>query len=161
MLYYKKMASQIIVYSYANDPNSKQVAVALPPEDVTKPFYSDLSYNIFPIYNNDFKQIGVITRVVPDIYTGNDTEGEVQAYGIYNYTIWFSEDFDIFKKGDSINYNLNLPFLAGQSSFFVPGEPINSVIINCSGSIWDKTGTVQLLAFDNEVKSRMYTITLY
>ena len=149
------MASQIVFYSYAIDPNIKSVEVALPPEDATKPAYSNLFYQTIPIYDNNFKQIGVITRVIPEIYTGNDTEGEIKVYGIYNYTIWFSGT------NDSINFNLNIPFLAGDSSFFTPGEPYNSVITNCSGSIWNKKGTVEFVAVDNEVKSRIYTVTLY
>ena len=145
------MASQYVFYYYATDPNLKTVEVTLPIEDITKPNYSSLYYDTIQLYDNDFKQVGVLTRVVPNIYSQNSSE---EYYSIYNWTIWFNNN------SDSINYNSN-EIDSDDSPYFKPGVPINSVITNCSGSIWDKKGTVELLPLDNKVKSRILTVTLY
>ena len=145
------MASQYVFYYYATNPDLKSVEVALPPEDITKPIYSALYYDTMPLYDNDFKQVGVLTRVIPDIYSQNSSE---ELYSIYNCTIWFNNN------SDSINYNFN-QILSGDTPYFKPGVPIKSVITNCSGSIWNKKGTVELLPLDNKVKSRIITVTLY
>ena len=145
------MASQYVFYYYATDTNFSSVEVALPPEDVTKPLYSSLAYDIIQLYDNDFKQVGVLTRVIPTIYSQNSSE---KLYPIFNCTIWLNNN------SDSINFNFN-QIISGDEPFFKPGVPINSVITNCSGSIWNKKGTVELLPLDNKVKSRILTVTLY
>ena len=145
------MASQYVFYYYATDPSSKSVEVALPPEDITKPEYSSFSYNKRILYDNDFKQVGVLTRYVSDIYSQNSSD---EYYVIYNYTIWLNNS------SDSINFNFN-EIIYDDYPYFIPGVPINSVITNCSGSIWNKKGTVEFLPLDNKVKSRILTVTLY
>lgn len=147
------MASEIIFYSYALDPNIINFELPVSCEDNTKPNNSYLNYEIIPIYDNEFKQIGVITRVIVGIY--NDNINQIEYYENYDYTIWF------FNNYDSINFNFNLPYIVGSGSFFIPNIPINSVITNCSGSIWNKKGTSQILPLDNDVKTRIYTIILY
>ncbi len=145
------MASKYIFYYYATDPNSKFVEVALPPEDITKPNYSSLHYNTIALYDNNFKQVGVLTRYFSDIFSQNSSE---DFYSIDNWTIWFNNN------SDSINFNAN-EIVSDDSPYFIPNVPINSIITNCSGSIWNKKGTVEFLPLDNKVKSRIITVTLY
>ena len=147
------MAEQFSVFYYATDPAEKSHYVALPPEDSTKDNYSDLGLQSFPLYDNNFKEIGLLTRFITSIYSENSRE---EYYQTYNYTIFF------YDSSNSINFNFsNLIKIEGNTGLFKAGVPINSVITSCSGNIYDRRGTVQLLPFDNDVKSRMLTITLY
>lgn len=144
------MSKKFVIYYYALDPIQTNAEVALPIEDIKKENYSSLYYDIITAYDNNFEKVGVITRNVRNIYTGELSD----YYTIDNWTIWLNNGLD------SINFNINR-FLNESSAYFIPNVVVKSVITNCSGSIWDKKGTVEILPLDNKVKTRIITVTLY
>jgi hypothetical protein len=146
------MAQQFFVYYYATDPEIKSNSVALPPEDVVKENYSDLTLQSYPLYDNNFQEIGLLTRFITSIYSENIRD---EFYQTYNYTIF------LYDSKNTINFNFTFVSKNDGSNFFKAGVPINSIITSCSGTIYDKRGTVQILPFDNDVKSRLVTITIY
>ena len=145
------MTTEIIVYYYELDPHITGEFVAVPSQDITKDNFSLLDLGTYPLYDNDFKKIGLLTRFVTDIYLDYNNK----YYQVYNYTIFFDNS------NDSINFNFTFIADPNNGGVFPPNVPINSVITSCSGNIYDKRGTVQLLPLDNDVQSRIITINLY
>ena len=145
------MSTRQYLYYYQKDPAITGEYVAVPPSDACKDNFSLLNLATFPLYDNDFKKTGLLTRFVTDIYLDNNNT----YYQVYYYTIFYDNT------NDSINFNFTFKSNPDNGGVFPPNVPINSVITSCSGNIYNKRGTVQLLPLDNEPQSRILTIDLY
>jgi hypothetical protein len=145
------MTTQIFLYYYELDPQITNKYIAVPSIDITKENFSLLNLGTYPLYDNDFKKVALLTRFVTDIYLDSNDK----YYQVYNYTIFFDDS------NDSINFNFTFITDPNNGGSFPVNIPINCVITSCSGNIYDKRGTVQLLPLDNHAKSRILTISLY
>jgi hypothetical protein len=145
------MSTRQYLYYYQKDPEITNKYIAVPSTDISKDNFSLLDLATYPLYDNDFKKNGLLTRFVTDIYLENNNT----YYQVYYYTIFFDNT------NDSINFNFTFISNPDNGGIFPPNVPINCVITSCSGSIYNKRGTVQLLPLDNEPQSRILTIDLY
>ena len=145
------MSKRIVTYYYETDPQITNKFVAVPSSDITKENFSLLDLGTYPLYDDDFKKIGLLTRFVTDLYVDKNNK----YYQVYYYTIFFDNS------NDSINFNFTFIADPNNGGVFPPNVPINCVITSCSGSIYNKRGTVQFLPLDNIPQSRIITIDLY
>ena len=140
----------LTVYYWGNDPDG---------------FVSDFSFNpssdlisseimqIY-IYDNNYNKIGYIIRTGKYIYDPIDNKpDEYRELCILDFTIYFYDNINTISFSQVIDITRN-------GTLYIPYVPVRSLITNCTGDIYNKTGTVELMAFDNKVRSRMITITL-
>ena len=132
------MTTQQVLYYYEKDPEITNQYIAVPSTDITKENFSLLDLNAYPLYNNNQK-VGVITRYVTDIYLDSNN----QYYQVYYYTIFFDNS------NDSISFNFTFITNPNNGGVFPANVPINCVITSCSGTIYDKKGTVKFLPLEN------------
>lgn len=137
-------------YYYEEDAKITNQYVAVPPSSSTQNNFSLLNLGTYPLYDEFFIQMGVLTRFVTDVYI----EAINKYYQVYYYTIFFNNT------NDSISFNFTFITDPNNTGNFPPGFKINSVITSCSGSIYNKTGTVVLEPLDNPPKTRILTVTL-
>ena len=145
------MTTERVVYYYELDPHATSQYIAVPSQDITKDNFSLLDLGTYPLYDNDFKKIGLATRYVTDIYLDYDNK----YYQVYYYTLFFDET------NDSISFNFTFITDPDNGGHFPYNNSINSVITSCSGNIYNKRGTVEFLPIDNDPRSIIITINLY
>jgi len=144
------MTTQKILYFNELDSLTGDKYIAVPSNDITKENFSLLDLNAYPLFENN-KQIGIITRYVTDIYLENNNK----YYQVYYYTIFFDNT------NDSINFNFTFITDPTNGGTFPANVPINCVITSCSGSIFDKNGTIEFLPLKFDPTIIMITINLY
>ena len=137
-------------YYYVKDPKITSQYVAVPSSSGTQANFSLLDLGTFPLYDNDFKQIGLLTRFVTDIYL----ETVNKYYQVYYHTIFFTDT------NDSISFNYTYISDPNNGGVFPPGYKINCIITSCSGTIYNKTGTVLLEPLDNAPQTTILTVDL-
>lgn len=143
------MSKKIELYYYSKNPENENFNIQLKGGKKSTAY----SYaNTFPLYNagDSYKPIGLLKRFGTQVYLSDGTLG----YFTQLFTIYFNDS------NDTISFQIDNIDIQG-SKYYKPGVPLNSVITSCSGSIWNNRGTVQILPFDNEIKTRLITVTLY
>lgn len=102
---------------------------------------------VYPLYNNDFIEVGTLKIITNGTYINNI------VYYNYEFIIYINDSNNVISSSYS--------FIGISNSEYLPPHiPINMTINYCSGNIYNKSGTVILLPFDNKQKSRMLTIEL-
>jgi hypothetical protein len=107
-----------------------------------------------PIYDENYNKIGFILCTNKSVFEIIDKKNEIfNIYNISDNTIYF------YNTNNSVSFSQNI-LLKNNDPLFKPYSPIRSLITNCTGDIYNRTGTVETMEFDNKVKSTMITITL-
>ena len=140
----------LTVYYSGIDPEIETTSYVLDP--VLDNIYQDIVK--IPIYDEHYNKIGFMVRTAKYVYENIDKKNEIfNEYNIFDNTIYF------YNTNNSISFSQNICIPWGDP-LFKPYSPIRSLITNCTGDIYNRTGTVELMAFDNKAYSRMITITL-
>lgn len=138
-VYYSRMDPEIEITSFVLDPeisNIYQIIVKI------------------PIYDENYNKIGFILCTNKSVFEIIDKKNEIfNIYNISDNTIYF------YNTNNSVSFSQNI-LLKNNDPLFKPYSPIRSLITNCTGDIYNRTGTVETMEFDNKVKSTMITITL-
>lgn len=139
--------TKLILYYYLQDPSNLSYYINYNNKSETNPNKSLNNIFTYTLYDNNFKEVGLLKM--------NTTSTTQNNLGYYNYefTIYINNSNDVIVSSYAFNSQTGTEFLT-------PGHPINMSINYCSGDIYKCNGTVTLLPFDNEPKSRMLLIDL-
>ena len=140
----------LTVYYWGEDPNITTDSFVLDP--VSDLISSDILK--IHIYDNNFNKVGYIIRTGKYIYDPIDNKpDEYRELFILDFTIYFYDNINTISFSQVIDPT-------NREVLYIPYVPVRSLITNCTGDIYNRTGTVELVGFDNKVRSRMITITL-
>ena len=139
-VYYSGIDPKVTTGNFVFDPVSDLIS-----SDIIK----------FDIYDGHYNKIGYIIRTAKYIYDPIDNKpDEYRLLNIFDFTMYFYDNIN------TISYKQVIDISRNNGTLYIPYVPVRSLITNCTGDIYNRTGTVEYLAFDNKVSSRMITITL-
>ena len=148
------MSKPIIVYYYANDPLKTSYQENIPNNDKLSPYKSYLLIITYPLYNDLITNVGLLKITITSAENNINKE-------FYEDKTYYNYDFSYFFYDTNITITTSYAFsTVKDEAYFEVNVPIKTPITYCSGDIYYETGIVELLPYDNDIKSRRITITL-